>query len=63
MVTFVNEDGLYDTILDSRKPEAKAFRKWVTSVVLPSIRRDGGYIHAKERGSTKVIGKGQEYFL
>lgn len=40
---FVNEDGLYDVILDSRKPEAKAFRKWVTSEVLPSIRKSGGY--------------------
>lgn len=44
---FVNEDGLYDVILDSRKPEAKAFRKWVTSEVLPSIRKTGGYIAAK----------------
>lgn len=41
---FVNEDGLYDVILDSRKPEAKTFRKWVTSEVLPSIRKTGGYI-------------------
>ena len=41
---FVNEDGLYDVILDSRKPEAKAFRKWVTSEVLPLIRRTGGYM-------------------
>ncbi|WP_146139959.1 phage antirepressor KilAC domain-containing protein [Salsuginibacillus halophilus] len=41
--TFVNEDGLYDVILDSRKPEAKGFRKWVTSEVLPSIRKTGGY--------------------
>lgn len=40
---FVNEDGLYDVILDSRKPEAKAFRKWITSEVLPSIRRTGQY--------------------
>ena len=31
---FVNEDGLYDVILDSRKPEAKAFRKWITAEVL-----------------------------
>lgn len=38
---FVNEDGMYDAILDSRKPEAKNFRKWVTSEVLPSIRRNG----------------------
>lgn len=43
MFTFVNEDGLYDVILDSRKPEAKAFRKWVTSEVLPSIRKTGSY--------------------
>ena len=45
---FVNEDGLYDVILDSRKPEAKAFRKWITSEVLPSIRKTGGYIHQEE---------------
>ena len=42
-VIFVNEDGLYDVILDSRKPEAKRFRKWVTSEVLPSIRKTGSY--------------------
>ena len=41
---FVNEDGLYDAILDSRKPEAKQFRKWVTSEVLPSIRKHGAYM-------------------
>ena len=40
---FVNEDGLYDVILDSRKPAAKKFRKWVTSEVLPSIRKTGEY--------------------
>lgn len=44
LANFVNEDGLYDVILDSRKPEAKKFRKWVTSEVLPSIRKSGGYI-------------------
>lgn len=41
--TFINEDGLYDVILDSRKPEAKRFRKWITSEVLPSIRKTGSY--------------------
>lgn len=40
---FVNEDGLYDVIFDSRKPEARKFRKWVTSEVLPTIRKNGGY--------------------
>ena len=45
--TFVNEDGLYDTILESRKPQAKLFRKWVTGEVLPSIRKQGGYLVAR----------------
>lgn len=40
---FVNEDGMYDVILDSRKPQARAFRKWITSDVLPSIRKTGSY--------------------
>lgn len=39
----VNESGLYNLIFRSRKPGAKAFRRWVTGEVLPSIRRTGGY--------------------
>lgn len=54
-LSFVNEDGLYDVILDSRKPEAKAFRKWVTSEVLPQIRKTGGYIPVKEEDDEKTI--------
>ena len=42
-LVFINEDGLYDLILDSRKPAAKKFRKWITSEVIPSIRRHGVY--------------------
>lgn len=41
---FVNEDGLYDVILDSRKIEARQFRKWITSEVLPTIRKHGAYM-------------------
>jgi len=41
---FVNESGLYHLIFQSRKPEAKKFRKWVTSEVLPSIRQHGFYL-------------------
>lgn len=52
---FVNEDGLYDVILDSRKPEAKAFRKWITSEVLPSIRKTGGYISTKADDTPEEI--------
>lgn len=40
----VNESGLYSAILRSRKPQAKAFKKWVTSEVLPSIRKHGAYM-------------------
>lgn len=40
----INESGLYNVILRSDKPEAKRFRKWVTSEVLPRIRRTGGYV-------------------
>ena len=49
--TFVNEDGLYDVILDSRKPQAKSFRKWITSEVLPSIRKTGSYSIEKPKYS------------
>jgi len=38
-VTIVSESGLYSLILKSRKPNAKRFKKWVTSEVLPSIRK------------------------
>ena len=44
VVNFITEDGLYDVIVDSRKPEAKRFRKWVTSEVLPTIRKHGAYM-------------------
>ncbi len=43
-VTIINESGLYTVILRSDKPQAKPFRKWVTSVVLPSIRKHGAYM-------------------
>lgn len=43
----VNEAGLYVLVLSSRKPEAKAFKRWVTHEVLPALRRDGGYMVAR----------------
>lgn len=42
-VNAINESGLYNLILTSNKPQAKPFKKWVTSDVLPSIRKTGGY--------------------
>lgn len=44
----INESGLYSLILRSRKPEAKAFKKWVTSEVLPSVRKHGAYLTNKK---------------
>lgn len=43
-VTIINESGLYNVILRSDKPQAKPFRKWVTSEVIPSIRKHGAYM-------------------
>lgn len=47
-LTIVNESGLYSLILKSRKPEARRFKKWVTSEVLPAIRKTGQYRVATE---------------
>lgn len=43
----INEPGLYGLVLASRKPETKAFKRWITHEVIPSIRKMGGYIAAK----------------
>ena len=46
-VTLINESGLHALILSSKLPQAKAFKRWVTSEVLPQIRKTGGYIPTK----------------
>ena len=47
-MTFINEANLYKTIFQSRKDSAERFTDWVTSEVLPSIRKNGGYIAGQE---------------
>lgn len=47
-MTVINESGLYSLILGSKLPGAKKFKRWVTSDVLPSIRKTGGYIAGQE---------------
>ena len=54
-LSVINESGLYSAILRSRKPEAKIFKKWVTSEVLPSIRKNGGYISGQETDDPELI--------
>ena len=46
-VNIVNEYGLYNLVLTSRKPEAKSFKRWITHEVIPSIRKHGGYLTEK----------------
>lgn len=54
-VSVVTEAGFYRLVLESRKPEAKAFQRWVTHEVIPSIRKDGGYMVARQDESDEEI--------
>ena len=47
-LTIINESGLYSLVLSSKLPTAKAFKRWVTHDVIPSIRKNGGYIAGQE---------------
>ena len=47
-ITMINESGVYSLILRSNLPKAKEFKRWITSEVLPSIRKNGGYINGQE---------------
>ena len=55
MMTFINESGLYALILSSKLESAKRFKHWVTSEVLPSIRKQGGYMIARPDESDEII--------
>ncbi len=52
---FINEGNLYRLIMSSKLPEAERFEKWVFEEVLPSIRRDGGYIQGQEQMSGEEL--------
>jgi len=51
----VNESGLYSLVMRSKKAEAQTFRKWVTSTVLPALRKDGIYIAGQEKPITDEL--------
>ena len=53
--TIINESGLYSLILSSKLPQAREFKRWVTSEVLPQIRRTGGYIPVDDTDDEKLI--------
>ena len=54
-VVIINESGLYSLILSSKLPTAKQFKRWVTSEVLPNIRKTGGYIAGQENLSDSEL--------
>jgi prophage antirepressor-like protein len=56
-VTLINESGLYALILSSKLPQAKAFKRWVTSEVLPQIRKTGGYIPTRDASGRELSSK------
>lgn len=53
--TFINESNLYKVIFQSRKPSAEKFTDWVTEEVIPSIRKNGGYIANQENLTPEQI--------
>ena len=64
-VTIINESGLYSLILSSKLPQAKAFKRWVTSEVLPQIRQTGGYIptcdkDGRQLSDEEIVGRAHE---
>lgn len=64
-VTIVNESGLYGLIIQSRKPEAKPFRKWVTKEVLPTLRKTGIYAaqgSLNRNGVEGIFYRGQKFY-
>lgn len=54
-ILMINESGLYSLILSSKLPNAKKFKRWVTGEILPSIRKNGGYIAGQETLSDEQI--------
>lgn len=57
VVSTVTEPGFYKLVMRSRKPEAKAFQRWVTHEVLPALRRDGGYMVARDETPEQTMAR------
>jgi anti-repressor protein len=53
--TIINEAGLYRLVMRSNKPATKAFQKWVSGTVLPTLRRDGLYVAGQEKPITDAL--------
>lgn len=62
-LTFINESGLYALIFGSKLPSAKRFKRWVTSEVLPAIRKTGTYSTAKELPAAPALPKPEQKLI
>ena len=62
-VNIINESGLYNLIFTSRKPRAKAFRRWVTTAVLPSIRKTGRYDTKQDEAPPRLASSDDNVFV
>ena len=62
-VNIINESGLYNLIFTSRKPRAKAFRRWVTTAVLPSIRKTGRYDTKQDEAQPRLASSDDNVFV
>ena len=56
-MVIINESGLYSLVLSSKLPQAKEFKRWVTSEVLPQIRKTGGYIPTRDAEGRELSGR------
>ena len=56
-MVIINESGLYSLVLSSKLPQAKDFKRWVTSEVLPQIRKTGGYIPTRDAEGRELSGR------
>ncbi len=61
-LTIINESGLYSLVLASKLPSARRFRRWVTSVVLPSIRKTGSYAAGDDIAAIRKLWNEQAYW-
>ena len=62
-MNIINESGLYNLIFTSRKPRAKAFRRWVTTAVLPSIRKTGRYDTKQDEPPPRLASSDDNVFV
>ena len=54
-LTVINESGMYSLIIQSKMPDARRFKRWVTSEILPTIRKTGGYVFDEEAYARRLL--------